>query len=659
MSADPDMLYALLPAIHRLRDGEAGEPLRALLAAIGRELAIIEEDVEQLSDDLFIETAADWAIPYLGALVGYRPLRAPAGNEALARAEVAHTIALRRRKGTLAAIEAAARDATGWAAHGVEFFRSLARTQWLNHVERDRPATASVRNVAACGAAGTPFDRLPRTIDVRRIASGRGRHNISNVAVFVWPVDGFARTDTPAVALDDRRLLVNPLGCDTPLWHRGQSEASIATLAGPLAAPGPIGLRELARDLSSGAPALYGRDADGQLLGVELSIDGAAVPADRIRACRLEDWAHDPADGIALDPALGRIMLPIEDAGKSVTMRWHEGFTAAIGGGEYARIPAIEGMVVAVPGPQASTIDEALQLLGGNGTVLLTDNGRHTLPAEIAVADGGQLRIVAEEGYRPLLVSPETMVVTGGPDSGFGLDGVLLAGDIVSPDRTGNALARLWLRDATLVPGRTLLPDSAPGDPGAPSLTVSSGGTAVTIERTILGPVLLDRHATLSATDTIIDATALDLVALEGGTIGLRRTTVIGRVAVAAIDTVEDCLLIATGASPAVSVERRQQGCVRFSWLPADARVPRRFRCLPDGDDRAVPATASLRYGHPLYARLDLPAGSPLATAASDEGEPGAFNHVGATRRLANLAIRLAEQVPAGIEIGIVQVTEG
>src|SRR5512147_1334592 len=34
MSYDPDKLYNLLPAIHRIRDAEQGEPLRELLALI-------------------------------------------------------------------------------------------------------------------------------------------------------------------------------------------------------------------------------------------------------------------------------------------------------------------------------------------------------------------------------------------------------------------------------------------------------------------------------------------------------------------------------------------------------------------------------------------------------------------------------------------------
>ena len=58
-----ETLYQLLPAVHRLRDADEGEPLRALIAVLAREGAAIEENIEQLLDDLFIETCAPGPLP--------------------------------------------------------------------------------------------------------------------------------------------------------------------------------------------------------------------------------------------------------------------------------------------------------------------------------------------------------------------------------------------------------------------------------------------------------------------------------------------------------------------------------------------------------------------------------------------------------------------
>jgi hypothetical protein len=50
------------------------------------------------------------------------------------RAEVAHTIAFRRRKGTATMLEQLARDVTGWPARVVEYFQLLGWTQNMNHI---------------------------------------------------------------------------------------------------------------------------------------------------------------------------------------------------------------------------------------------------------------------------------------------------------------------------------------------------------------------------------------------------------------------------------------------------------------------------------------------------------------------------------------------
>src|SRR5262245_31552020 len=72
MTGQPDRLYNLLPAIHRIRDAERGYPLRALLAVIAEQVNIVEADISRLYDNWFIETCADWVVPYIGDLVGYR-----------------------------------------------------------------------------------------------------------------------------------------------------------------------------------------------------------------------------------------------------------------------------------------------------------------------------------------------------------------------------------------------------------------------------------------------------------------------------------------------------------------------------------------------------------------------------------------------------------
>ena len=69
-----DRLYKLLPAIYRIRDTEQQYSLQALLRVIAEQVNIVQDDIAQLYDDWFIETAEDWAVPYIADLIGYRPV---------------------------------------------------------------------------------------------------------------------------------------------------------------------------------------------------------------------------------------------------------------------------------------------------------------------------------------------------------------------------------------------------------------------------------------------------------------------------------------------------------------------------------------------------------------------------------------------------------
>ena len=81
MSTESRGLFELLPAIHRIRDAEIAArsglqagPLEELIAVIDSQVALLEENIEQSYDDLFIETCADWVTPYIGDVIGYQAL---------------------------------------------------------------------------------------------------------------------------------------------------------------------------------------------------------------------------------------------------------------------------------------------------------------------------------------------------------------------------------------------------------------------------------------------------------------------------------------------------------------------------------------------------------------------------------------------------------
>src|SRR5215472_6132464 len=107
MSRIPVPLYQRLPEIYRTRDQEL-KPVTQTRSYLEAYLGLFEDvfgslhgNIAQLYRDLFIETCDPWVIPYIGGLLGVSVLSADTWT---LRADVADTIALRRRKGTIGAI---------------------------------------------------------------------------------------------------------------------------------------------------------------------------------------------------------------------------------------------------------------------------------------------------------------------------------------------------------------------------------------------------------------------------------------------------------------------------------------------------------------------------------------------------------------------------
>ena len=723
MSADPQILFNLLPAFLRMRDqAQAGTtpgwlgpadraafdelqtledgggpltaaqhdelaqlrqraaagPLGSLLAVLAEQFAVLQEDLDQLYDDQFIETCADWVAPYIGDLIGYRTLHGVTPAVASPRAEVAHTIGYRRRKGTVVALEQLARDVTGWSATATEFFQRLIVSQYMNHRRPNCLATPDLRQWEALERLGTAFDGIMHTPDMRRIASGRGRYNIPNIGIFLWRIGAYRLTDSPAAAVDALRFRFNPLGIDQPLFTQPQTIAGFSHLATPLNVPEPISRRVLDARLASYYATAAGEPNSLRLLLRDTTANTIApIPASGIRVCNLSDhaggWAHMPAAGIvAIDPALGRIALPAKlDAGVELLVDFCYGFSAPLGGGEYGRAtqdaqPPSHLALVPADHPTIQAALDAIEALGG-GVVEITDSGRYAETLAITAPAGKRIELRAADGCRPMLLLGGDLMLSGGGDAEIGLNGLLIAG---APLRAGaGGLARLRITHCTLVPGLALNPDSSPQQPNAPSLVIEGGAVAVTLDHSITGAVRMAASATFSAADSIIDATHLTGVAYAapdgdgaGAAAGLVNCTVVGKLHALKLPLVSNSILLArlaagdSWAAP-VLAQRRQEGCVRFSYLPATALAPRRYRCLPEtaaSPDRAIPRFTSLRYGFAAYAQLAASSGADLLAGADNECQPGAFNGVFHNQRETNLRVRLDEYLRAGLEAGAI-----
>lgn len=731
MNYSGEALYRLLPAIHRTRDAERGYPLRQLIEVIAAQARVLEENLDQLYDNAFVETAEPWALSYLADLLGLTGVSSAGAHLRNPRAEVGHTLAVRRRKGTATVLELVAHDVTGWPARVVEYFARLATTQHLHHVRPQHAAFASLASAADLALFGTPFERANRTIEVRRIRFGRGRWNIGNVGVHLWRLRAFRCTQSPLVPVDHgspdpaagRRFRFHPLGIDAPLFNQPWSEEAIEHLAEPVNVPLVLTRRLLLGEPvqsppDAPAPRCFHPSTDfyGPARGFMLlqpAASGAvplAYPATDIVIADLGDtptgWGHETlslVEGtnplILLDPERGRTIIPLAKLSGAPTATFSHAFSAPLGGGEYNREASFTTITPAVAEawPQCSssptaTLGQALTEVVARAAghpdaptarIEISDNDRHALAGPLELS-GCQLELRAADGFRPLLAlepappapSPAALVLTGQTNASFALNGFLVAGcplqlgeEEAPSDRR---ISRVSLRHCTVATHLRVGSDGRaarrPNDDSrisaafAPAIVVAGSGLSLEISDCILGPLaILGHDVEVHLRNCLIDAGDRTSSALVDATNAaanqgpsrwtLENCTVIGSVRVGVFQLVSNTILL----GDTVRAERRQEGCVRFSWLPADAVVPRSHRCVTAVAAR--PAFTSLRFGDPAYGQLSDACPGVIRSGADDGAEMGVFHELFQPQHEAYLRTRLETSLRLGLEAGVFHAT--
>jgi hypothetical protein len=700
MSIDADFLLSRLPAVYRQRDAEQGGTLRALLTVLAEQGALLEADIIRLYDNWFIETCDEWLIPYIGDLLGVRSLYGIEGTQAFGqRALVANTLRLRRRKGTLPVLEELAFDTTGWRARAVEFFQSLETTQNVNHRRLFNVGTPDLRSTAQLERIDGPFDTAAHSLEVRPLPAGR--YNIQNIGLYLWRLQAYAvqRSTAAKVTTRDGLYTFDPLGRDLPLFNRPRTEADISHLAEPVNVPEPLSRRTLHDELTAYRQALADGSPDPRRYFdpgqggpvVRIWVDDRLVPTENLVVCNLsplpavtpEDWRRPPTSLVVhpsrsglpdvsfprqageiivgFDPVLGRLALPTSVSPGKVEVAYAYGFPGDIGGGPYDRRPS------------RRQDDTALGLFDPTGFdhFIQVPTDQPTLAAALGAVISGQRWLIridsdATEAIAPELNLPDTHVAIeavnrrrpvlvgdlsfkGNVDSRLSLSGLLLDGQL----KLSGALRRVDIRHCTLVPAR-----------GGVRHIGTGSELDLMLTHSICGPFKLSKPiAAASLADCIVDAGGGKAFDLPHTPLNLERCTVFGTTAAGQMEAGNSLF---TGE---VQIERRQEGCVRFCYLPSTSRTPRRYRSLPDlvvlnlpgakaraEEVRVTPGFTSVKYGNPAYAQLRLSTAVEVRTGAEDRAEMGAWSLLKQPQREANLGEALDEYLRFGLEAGVIYV---
>jgi hypothetical protein len=357
MSETRVSLYDRLPEIYKIRDEEQQPPgqLKQYLALVEIAFGAIHDNIDELYHDLFIETCAEWVIPYIGDLLGTSHLK---GDAWTLRADVADTIALRRRKGTLGAIEQLTYDLTRWGVHGVELLENLVWNHHLNHQRPDRGGdppyatanrytpirggTVTLRDPAMLSLLNSPFDPFAHVVDLKPPARDALRYNLPNLAIFLWRLTAYRidvakpvsrnfntvdLTKFPEAAPFVVRFDIHPLGQPLQLFNINRQHPNLRP---PLVSlldetPSPIPTARLTTGSNAGAPDKYVTvetydpiDIGETGLQLHLPQPTFASTGWRFRGANLCAWEaglkpplHDRE--IAIDPVIGRIAIGVKN----------------------------------------------------------------------------------------------------------------------------------------------------------------------------------------------------------------------------------------------------------------------------------------------------------------------------------------------------------
>jgi hypothetical protein len=223
-----EKLWETIPEVYRHEDGLAQPPgvLRALVEILAQQAAVLRRSQDRLWEDQFIEWCNEWAVPYLGDLVGTRMVSAlnPRGR----RVDVAKTIYYRRRKGTLRVLEELTSDIAGWEGKVVEGFRHLARARhgldpqpgpYASPYSGTLPGGwADIRHLLAAQFTQTAFDEYFYTPDVRRCRGHDGRKNIPKLAFHLFRLTAWALIEVTPFKRNAKTYTFDPSGRDVALF---------------------------------------------------------------------------------------------------------------------------------------------------------------------------------------------------------------------------------------------------------------------------------------------------------------------------------------------------------------------------------------------------------------------------------------------------------
>ena len=691
-----EKLWEWIPPIYRQEDALAEQPhvLRALVEILACQAAVARRSMDRLWDDAFIESCDDWAIPYIGALLGTRLLGNL--NRRGRRVDVARTLFYRRRKGTPVVMQALIQDITDWEGAVVESFKRLARTRHRLDPEPG-PFAGAITHTPPGGTADLhagrisdiidgPFDDLAHTPDFRQLRGLQGRYNIPKLNFHLYRLRVFEVNFATPFDFGNERFSIDPSGRDLPLFRPSRR--------GPEVEWTPVEEWQL----PAAIPCRLFNAEKLHLTPDALAVTIGAAPQDPpldetgLHAGNLSNWTL-PAGlffRAIVDPQSARLMLvnPLAAAEQLYVPRYHYGFSADLGAGTYDRSASVRTEAVTLfpdggnaPGPvtgfslptdgthsfkNSKTYRPDAppgNLLSGIKDLWIQADDRER--PYVSLVPGGNAREWIFEAAAKVNADDVRCLTLDGLWIGVNPDGIpdeVLAdpADACTPVEAVLAIEgdfdRVVIRHCTLDPGgeRARLVANTCTPIASVVLEIRGQVRELVIESSIVGAI---REVTSdtdpcsvgkiiirdSIVQSLLPATAA--IATRVGEVQLDRVSVFGDVAVNRLDASEAII------QGLVRVLDNQHGCFRFSATderPA-RRLPRQFESRLFAPAIPNHFFTSKRFGDPAFAQLSRTAPQTIATGAEHGSEMGAFSGLLNPIKRRDLERKVIEFMPFGL----------
>lgn len=633
-------LYDFLPSIYRIRDeqpipgvrldGNPGQvpPLKALFAIFQTLYDELESDIGALYCDWFIETCTPEMFSSFAELLAIRDLTSFQKGGADVRALIANMIGYRQRKGTVAALQGAARDATGWAVQVIDGLQSTASNVRID--EKPFVGYVDVRMARLMRDDALRMNRV--SLDVRNSVAG-----LRQVRLDVWRAKAaLVKSVEPfQFSGNSTRFTFSALGHDKALMRPSQVGDDAADYFYGV----PLTRADARADLAKNGALSY------------LRIRDSAGRLQRLEIADLSAWDEPQAENhvnVRVDPELGRLMAPDSNAHYRLDYyiaRYHD-----VGAGVASRPwPGTFDLTLLVaptgePGTCA-TLEEALDEVaaarsGTRARILVGDSATHRpqhgswkfAPTGSVV----EISIESAPGARPTLDGSLT-IVRDTTNRIVRLRGLNMRGTVVCGARTNVVFESM-----------TLLGPGAPYASIAPAIEAPSAGarawTRVTIERSIIDAATFGNYVEVVVSDSIVMGSVSGDKEQAGFELVARTSTFLGPVSTGVL-TGSDALF-----DRPIIVGSPHRGYARYCMFRPGSVTSQRYRCV----ETDTPVIASARYGRLGFARIRDGAPVAIAKGASNGLEIGAMNHCGDGGRAANLDRIREEFVPEGVGVNIV-----